>query len=161
MPIKIPPVIVSQDAGDTDYDNSTSGLTAADVQAAIDELAAGGGKTASPGFTFGRSGNVGAGTYLLNESVPSNIAGRRNYLIGSKITNISISNDGANTFDVTVEEHDGVTYTTLTTVSVVAARSANFTVSVSATTGKEISTKISSGSAKNPLVTVQMRGTTS
>jgi hypothetical protein len=157
--IKIPPLVSTQDASDTDYDNASSGLVATDVQAAIDELALSSGTTASPGYSFGRSGNVGSGSYLLNETVPSNIAGRPVYLTTAKITDISVSSEQVDTFNVRIEEHNGVTFTTLTTVSIVAARSGIFSVNIPVTTGKMIAVKISSGSAKNPVVTVQLKGT--
>lgn len=141
------------------YDNTDSGLTAADVKAAIDEAVAGGGTGASPGFSFGRSGNVSSGAYLQNESVPSNVTGRPVDLVDARVTQVSISNENSNTFTVELEEHDGTTYTSLGTFAVTAARSAKYTgISISVTSGKEIAAKISSGSCKNPVVTVYVKG---
>ena len=36
--------------------------------------------SASPGFTYGRSGNLPSSTWLLNDTVPCNQSGRVNYL---------------------------------------------------------------------------------
>lgn len=141
------------------YDNTDSGFTAEDVQAAIDEAATGGGTGASPGFSFGRSGNVSSGAYLSNESVPSNVTGRPVDLTNARITQVSVSNENVNTFTIELEEHDGTTFVSLGTFSVTSARSNKFTgLSISITSGKEIAAKISSGSAKNPVVTVYVKG---
>lgn len=154
------PVYKSPVAGTVPYDNSNSGLTADEVQAAIDELATGGGSTASPGFTYGRSGTINAGAYLLNETVPSNVSGRTIFLNNAKITDISVATETDDTYTVSIEEHDGVTYTVLTTVSIVAMRTKVISgLSVSVTKGKQLAAKVSSGAAKNLVVNLQLRGT--
>ena len=161
MSIRIPPIVRTQEAVDTPFDNSTNGFTATDVQAAIEE-AAGGGTTSTPTFTWGRSGNVPSGTWLQNETVPSNTTGRTIGLIGTLIERIFVSNEVPNTFNLEVYEHDGVTYTLLKTVSVVALRSTYFDMlpPVACTIGKEMAVKLSSGSAKNLVVIVVMKGNT-
>jgi hypothetical protein len=146
------------DAENIPADNVTSGLTGTDIQAQLDELAAGGGTGASPGFNFGRSGNVSSGAYLNNETVPSNITGRPVDLTDALITQISVSNQNSNTFEIAIEEHDGTTYTELATISLTAQRFKKQTYSVSITTGKELAAKVKSGSAKNPVVTVYVKG---
>ena len=117
------------------------------------------GTGASPGFSFGRSGNVSSGAYLNNETVPSNITGRPVDLNNSRITQLSVSNELANTFTVEIEEHDGTTYTSLGTFALISQRSKKFTgLNISVTSGKEIAVKIFSGSCKNPVVTVYVKG---
>ena len=117
------------------------------------------GVSASPGFSFGKSGNTPSGTYLENETVPSNKTGRPIDLAGAVITQISIANETINTFDVELEEHDGVTYTSLGTFSVTAARSTKYSnLNISITDGKELAAKISDGSAKNPIIIVYVKG---
>lgn len=117
------------------------------------------GTGASPGFSFGRSGNVSSGTYLDNESVPSNRTGRPVDLNNARIVQVSISNENSNTFTIELEEHDGVTFTSLGTFTISATRSNKFAdLNISLTAGKEMSAKISSGAAKNPIVTVYVKG---
>ncbi len=148
-----------QTAIETPYDNTDSGLDAEEVKTAIDELTSGGGTGVSPGFSFGRSGNVSSGSYLQNESVPSNKTGRPVDLTDGRITQVSVSNETSNTFTVELEEHDGTTFTSLGTFSVTAARSDKFNgLNIPITSGEEISAKISAGSAKNPIVTVYVKG---
>lgn len=117
------------------------------------------GTGASPGFSFGRSGNAGSGTYLDNESVPSNRTGRPVDLDGARIVQVSVSNQNSNTFTIELEEHDGSAFTSLGTFAITSARSGKFAnLSIPITAGKEISAKVSSGSAKNPVVTVYVKG---
>lgn len=117
------------------------------------------GTGASPGFSFGRSGNVSAGAYLSNESVPSNVTGRPVDLNGARITQVSISNENVNTFTIELEEHDGTTFTSLGTFALTAQRSSKFSnLNIPITSGKEMSAKVSSGSGKNIIVTVYVKG---
>ncbi|MCP3684543.1 MAG: hypothetical protein GY861_17900 [bacterium] len=114
--------------------------------------------SASPGFTWGRSGNVASGTWLLNDTVPSNKAGRLNFLIDAEVISIFVSSETVSTFDVSVYEHSGGVPSLVGTVSVVAQRGGDFTVSLPLTTGQEIAVQISSGSAKNPQVGLIING---
>jgi hypothetical protein len=117
------------------------------------------GTGASPGFSFGRSGNVSSGAYLLNESVPSNVTGRPIDLSNGRITQVSISNESSATFTIELEEHNGVTFTSLGTFSLSAERSKDFSsLNISLSAGKEMSAKVSSGSGKNIIVTVYVKG---
>lgn len=117
------------------------------------------GTGASPGFSFGRSGNATSGTYLQNETVPSNITGRPIDLNSGRVTQVSISNENANTFTIELEEHNGVTFTSLGTFTLTAERSKKFSgLNIPISSGKEMSAKISSGSCKNVVVTVYVKG---
>lgn len=117
------------------------------------------GSGASPGFSFGRGGNVSGGAYLLNEGTPSNTTGRPIGLNNGRITGVVISNQDTNTYTIELEEHDGTTYTSLGTFTVTSLRSDEFlNLSIPLTTGKEMSAKVSSGSCKNPVVTVYVKG---
>lgn len=142
------------------FDPTGTTLVSTETGPAIRELANTVGVSASPGFTWGRSGNSTSGTYLQNDTVPSNVTGRGIFLIGGSITNISIANENVNTFDIKVQEHDGTTYTDLTTVSIVAARSGNFPVAIPVTTGKELAILVNSGSGKNIVVALHLKGST-
>ena len=143
-----------------EYDNGVSGLVATDVQAAIDEISTTVGVSASPGFTWGRSGNVVTGTWLNNDEVPSNKAGRTVALSSPIITQVFIANEDLSTFNIGLYEHEGneVNLTLLSTVSVTASRSAAITVSVAMTSGRQLATRITSGTAKNLVIGVQLKG---
>lgn len=137
-------------------------LVSKDVQAAIDELALTGGVSASPGYTFGKSGNVNSGTFLQQETVPSNITGRTIGVNNGFVTEIAAGSQDADTYDLEIYSHDGnsINLTLLTTVSVVAARIATFLLGspVAVAKGKQLAVKVSSGSTKNPSAVVIVKG---
>jgi hypothetical protein len=137
-----------------------STLTSTDVQNAIEEVSYSVSNSASPGFSWGRSGSASSGTWLQNETVPSNITGRNFPFYNGSLTEVSVSNESVNTFSVEIYEHDGTTYTLLATVSLTAQRSnvQSFT-GVSVTKGLELAVKVSSGSGKNIVVQAILRGT--
>lgn len=141
------------------FDNATNGFVSTDVQAAIEELANTVDVSASPGFTWGSSGNIVSGSWLLNDTVPSNKSGRSIFLQTATLEYVFVRCELSTTVDVEVYQHDGTTYTLLTTVSLVATRAGDFPIaSISLTTGKELAMKISTGSAKNPVVGCVIKG---
>jgi len=116
--------------------------------------------SASPGFTWGDSGNLTSGAWLLNDTVPSNKAGRRIFLQNATLEAIFAANENTATYDLSIYEHDGTTYTLITTVSIVAARGGEFSVaSLPLTTGKELAVQVTSGSCKNITVGCVLKGT--
>lgn len=137
-----------------------STITSTDVQSAIEEVSYSVANSASPGFSWGRSGNVSSGTWLQNETVPSNTTGRNFPFYNGKLTEVSVSNENVNTFSVELYEHDGTVFTLLATVSLSAQRSKvqSFT-GVSVTKGLELAVKVSSGSGKNIVVQAILKGT--
>ena len=146
-----------QEAIETPFDNSTNGFTSDNVQGAIEEI----GASASPGFSFGRSSTTGAGTWLLRVgSIPSNKTGVPLGISSPIITNIQVGNETISTFDVEIYEHEGdeVNLTLLTTVSIISARTGVFSVSISATSGRQLAVKISSGTGKNIGVDIILKG---
>ena len=116
------------------------------------------GFSASPGFTWGRKGTVGIGTYLQNDDVPSNVTGRLIAFSDPVIRKILITNGAVSTFTLTIQEHDGVTYTDLTTVTVTADRESVANVNVPVTSGKQLAVKLTAGSANNPVVGIILDG---
>ena len=144
------------------FDPTVEGeLVSTDVQTAIDELTQRVAQSASPGFSFGRSGNTPSGTWLLRPgSVPSNKTGIPMAIVNPLIALIAVGNENISTFNVEIYEHEGneVNLTLLTTVSVVSARTGTFNVAIPATSGRQIAIKISSGSCKNPGVDLQLQG---
>jgi hypothetical protein len=156
LDIEIDPV-----AEDIEFDPSNcDAITSDNVQDAIDELCIAVANSASPGFTWGRSGNLPTDTWLLNDTVPSNRAGRIVMLSNVKITNIFIATEDIDTYDLTIYEHDGdeINLTALTTVSVVALRAAQFTVDISISQGKQLAARITNGSAKNMVAGCIIKG---
>jgi len=141
------------------FDNATNGFTSDNVQGAIEEI----GASASPGFTWGRSGVSGSGTYLLNDAVPSNKAGRTIVLGASKIVKIFSATEDLDTYTLEIYSHDGneVNLTLLTTLTVTASRTGNSgTVAVSVAANKQLAAKLATGSAKNIVAGIVMQGDT-
>lgn len=116
------------------------------------------GFAASPGFTWGRKGNVLPGTYLQNDDVPSNVTGRLIAFDAPVIRKILVTNGAISTFTITVQEHDGVTYTNLTSVTITADREMVADVNVPVTPGKQLAVVLDAGSASNPVVGVILDG---
>jgi hypothetical protein len=144
-----------------DKDNDPScGFQSETVQEAIEELCEKGGDSASSGFSWGSSGNIPANSWLNNESVPSNKTGRNFSLYNGELVSISVSNENSSTFSIELYEHDGVTFTLLATVSLIAQRSLEaLYTGISITKGRELAVKQATGSSKNPIVQVIAKGT--
>ena len=152
LKLYIPPI-----AEDVEFDNSTNGFTATNVQDAIEEI----GASASPGFSLGRSSTTGAGTWLLRVgSIPSNVTGIPMGISNPILTNIQVGNEDIASFSIEIYEHEGnsVNLTLLTTVNIVSSRTAIFSVNVPATQGRQLAAKVSSGTARNPAVDLILKG---
>ena len=152
----------TQNAIQTPFDPSGSLLVSTDVESAIKELSSSAAIAAAPGFTWGRSGNSPSNTWLLNDTVPANRSGRTVMMTDAKIEKASVATENIATYDIGIYQHEGneVNLTLLYTVNVVATRSAQFTVpSVAAGLGKQIAIQITSGSARNLVVGLIMKGT--
>ena len=108
------------------------------------------GVSASPGFTWGRSGTITTGAWLRNDTVPSNKAGRRIFLNDAQIVKVFISNGTVSTFDIGIYEHTGIsTEVLLGTISVTASRGGEFDAEINATNGKELAIRVDSGTAED------------
>lgn len=105
--------------------------------------------SASPGFTWGRSGNTPAGTWLQNDTVPSNKSGRTVFLQNALVKKVFIANEDASILSVDVYYHDGneVSLTLAGTVTTTAVRTSEFDVSYSIPKGKQLALKLSDTSA--------------
>lgn len=152
---------IEQVATGVPFDNSSNGFTSTDVQGAIEELTNAVLTSASPGFSFGRSGNLPAGTWLSCETVPSNASGRYVYINSAYIKRVFVSNELTNTFDISVYYHYGneAGLTLLGTVSIVSALGGAFSVNWAVPTGSQIAIQISTGSAKNAVAGLELSGT--
>ena len=130
------------------FDNDSNGFTSDDVQGAIEEI----GASASPGFSFGRSGNLSANTWLRRPgNVNSQRAGVTVGIANPVIVEVACSNRNIETYDVEIYEHEGnqVNWTLLTTVSVVAARGGIFSVNVAATQGRQLAVRLGTTGSGN------------
>ena len=127
------------------FDNDSNGFTSDDVQAAIEEI----GASASPGFSFGRSGQLSQNTWLRRPgNVPSNRAGVTVAISSPTIVKVSCSNRNIETYTLEVYEHEGnsVNLTLLGSVNVVSARGGIFDVSFSVTQGRQLAVRLGSTS---------------
>ena len=143
------------------FDNATNGFVSDDIQGAIEELKDTVATSASPGFSFGRSGNTPSGTWMNNEEVPSNKAGRFVYINNAVITNVFVGNENISTFDIEVYSHEGdeINLTLLGTVSVIASRGDSFVVNFPVATGTQLALLVATGSAKNIIAGLKLEGT--
>jgi len=146
------------------FDNSTNGMTSTDTQAAIEEIKASIQTSASPGFSFGRTGVCSGGTYMQCETVPSNVAGRWVYINTAEVKRVFVSNELTTTFTMEVTYHDGngVGEVSLGTVTVTAAKGDDFAVSWPVPTDKQLAVRVSTSTAnspKNVVVGLELRGT--
>jgi hypothetical protein len=112
--------------------------------------------SASPGFVYGRGGNVPAGSWLINNEVPSNITGIPFGLDNGKLVAVWGASQDIDTYDIEIYWHlgDSVSLTLLTTVSVISLRQDFFDISdfgtVNVPKNVQLATRITNGSAKNP-----------
>lgn len=108
----------------------------------------------SPGFTLARAGSIGSGTWLLANGIPSNLTGLRNVFSSSHLKYIAVDSSSTSTYDITIYEHDHITYTMLTIVSVTGAYGGTFNVSIPLTSGLNIAARITSGTGTDIAVTL-------
>lgn len=158
MAIKIPPITRTQEASDTPFDNSTNGLVSTDVQAAIEEV------NTVRSFTamFNRSGSVPASTWLLSDTIPSNISGYAIAPTAANIVKIFVSNQDPTVMNLEFYTHDGngINLTLIGTAVTAATRSNTFSVTYSVAVNKQIAVRLGAASAagKNLIVGCLVRG---
>ena len=139
------------------FDNSTNGFISTDTQAAIEEI----GASASPGFSFSRSGTTLSGTYLQVDAVPSNQAGRIVPLNSGFVTDVFVSCQNASTFTIDFQKRVGATFTTFLTITITNSRKLTQSLTgVPVTLGDEICARVGSGSVANVVVGMIVRGGT-
>lgn len=134
--------------------------TAETVQEGFEEFCTIANTSASPGFTWGSSGNVTNNTWLLNDTVPSNKSGRAIFISDATLESVFVRCELNATFDLEIYEHDGTTFTLVTTVNISGTRGGDFTVpSEPLTNGKELAVKLVNGSAKSVVAGCVLKGT--
>jgi hypothetical protein len=157
-------VYISPVAKSVPFDNTSNGFISSDTQAAIEELNNSIITSASPGFSFGRTGVSGGGTYLQNETVPSNISGRWVYINSASVSKVFVANESVTTYTIEATYHDGngANEVSLGTVTVTAAKGGAFSVNWPVPINKQIAMKIASSTANSPkniVVGLQLTGT--
>lgn len=145
------------------FDNSTNNFISEDVQAAIEEVNEKVITSASPGFSYGRTGVCSSGTYMQCETVPSNVSGRWVYLNNAIVTNVYVTNELNTTYSMTASYHDGngSNEITLGTVTVTAAKGAAISVNWPVPINKQIAIRVAATTAnspKNVVVGLQLTG---
>lgn len=140
----------TQVAASVPFDNTGTDFTSDNVQDALEETAA----SASPGFSFGREGSSGAGTWLRRTgNIESNRTGVTIPISSPVITTIATGTENVATYSVGIYEHEGnsVNLTLLTTISVTSSRTSFTTgLSISATQGRQLAVRCESNSGGNP-----------
>ncbi len=118
------------------------------------------GSSASPGFTFGRSGAVPNNTWLMADSVPSNLAGRVNPLIGGSVKKVFIANANASVVTLEVYYHNGnsVGLTLLGSVTTGSVRTSIFDVDFAVPENVQLAIKAASSGGNNLVAGLQMQG---
>jgi len=138
-------------------------ITEETVQEAIEQLCIGVQTTATPGFTFGRSGSLPTNTWLLADTVPSNNAGRLIFLYNAAILAIYAVNEINAAFSLGTYQHDGLgsTYTLKHTLTFLASEKTKFDIlatPVPVTTGLRMGMKITNNNGKNVAAGLIIRG---
>ena len=97
---------------------------------------------------FSRFGNVIENTWLLAEGKPSNVSGHTICLSSPYLKKIGVNCSSPSTFSVGVYVHDTVTYTLITTISLVNQISLDKSISVNLTKGLQLAMVVLSGTAQ-------------
>lgn len=105
----------------------------------------------APAFALARQGAVGAGTWLLNQGVPSNLTGIRVFT-PSALTRVFVDSSSQSTFEVTIYSHDHSTFSVLTVLTVTADYGNELTVDIPLVLGHSLGARITSGTANDPVV---------
>jgi hypothetical protein len=136
-----------------------SGLVSTEIGPALREAATATAVSASPGFTWGRSGNISQGSYLQNDTVPSNVSGRIVPVSDGFIKTIFISQELPEAITVTVQRRVGGSLVDLVSASTLATERVKIvTVDAAVSLGDELAVYISAGSPKNAVVGLVIKG---
>ena len=109
------------------------------------------GTSASPGFQYGRAGDVTAGTYLqVIANVPSSVSGLIVPFIGV-ITRAFVTAENATTCGLKIQlrTDPGPVYTDLASLTLTAARKNDITLAVSVNNGDELVILLDTGTVRN------------
>jgi hypothetical protein len=147
----------SPEAEGIPFDPQTSNLTSFQVGPALRELSTALSTTVSPGLTWGGGGNIPTGTYLNNEGVPSNRAGRIVPATGA-IIKMYVTCENVATFTLEIQKNVGGTFSVLSSQTFTNIRKEVRAVSIAVTQDDELALYLSSGSSKNLLAGLLIKG---
>lgn len=138
------------------FNNKNTDFESKNVQDVLVEI----GASASPGFSWGRSGNNSSGTWLLNEGVPSNRSGRIIFVNNPELFAIFVNTRDLATYTISIYEHQGdeINLTLLDTLSVVNSRGAFKLTSINITQGRQLAIQITAGSGQDMVAGVILKG---
>lgn len=129
-----------------------------DLAAALNHI----GYTASSGteILFSRNGSVQAGTWLQNESIPSNITGSFISMTNPVINKIFVHNENSGNFSLEIYQHDGklVNNTLVSSINISSSTGGVISVSIPVTQGKQLAMILSSGTVKNVVAGLEIAG---
>ena len=117
--------------------------------------------SASPGFIFAFPGNNSSGSWAEGSGIPSNKTGIPILQNNPELTaTAAYCENNTATFTLEIFEHDGTTFTSITTISVTSARGKTtvYGTPFTLTQGKELAVQVTSGSIKNGIVTLILGG---
>lgn len=117
--------------------------------------------SASPGFIFSFPGNNPTGSWAEVYGVPSNRVGIPILQNNPELSAAAVYNEtDPNTFTIEIFEHDGTTFTSVTTLTVTSSRGNTivYATPFTLTQGKELAVQVQSGSVKNGIVTLILGG---
>jgi hypothetical protein len=134
-------------------------LVAENVEDAINEISNTAAVSASPGFTWGRSGQIND-AYLLNDNVASDTAGRIVPVDGF-VTTIFVACELPSTATVEIRRRVGAVYTTITSTTLASVRKKTDLLVTQPAVSKndELCVYVSGSSIKNPVVGLIIKGT--
>jgi len=124
--------------------------------------------SASPGYSFGDSGNISNAFLLRPGGAPSNKTGINLGLSSAVLSKITCGSQNIDTYDIEIYQHDGggINMTLITVVSIVSLRKKEFGIadiyplSNAIQQNRHVAVKITNGTAKNPGVDLQFSGST-
>lgn len=147
----------NQVASSVPFDNTDTDFESTNVQDVLEEI----GTTASPPFSFGRSGNNSSGTWMQRVGgAPSNRSGVNVGFSDPKLVKVNCNTEDANTYELGIYQHQGdeINLTLITTVSIISSRNGSFLLDVPLTEDWQLGVRIESGSAKNIGVDITLGG---
>ena len=150
----------AKDADVLPFDPLPTSLVSTEVGPAIRELATTAAVSASPGFTWGDSGNV-RNSYLQNDTVPSDDAGRIATVTGA-VRAIAVTSRTPSDASIEIHVRVGAVFTSIVTVTMSNARKEIFILAEpypAVTAGDELCLFVNNDDAvSNPVVGIIILG---
>ena len=147
--------IIKDEADGVPFDPTGSALVSTEVGPALREIDDRISSAVSPGFSWGKSGNATNNTWLLNDTVPSNLAGRVVPVDGT-IVKIFAACQNNTTGSIGIYSRSGATFTLLATITFSSQRFKVDTFDVDVDAEDELAARVTSGSFKNPVIGVSI-----